>query len=96
MRVEGAAFRFRSAACLRQARRYLRARLQGVRPRWHFGHHQPAQARRQDPADPGSLRPDRKPHPPLPRERGGLERGLWVRGNHVGHVCPITTRGAVY
>src|SRR5208282_110805 len=48
-------------ARLRRARRDLRARVRRARPARRFGGHQPPRARRQDPADPRPLRPDRQP-----------------------------------
>jgi len=60
-RPQGAGLRFRPAARLRRARRDLRARLRRARPPRRLGRHQPAQHRRQDPPDPGPLRPDRQP-----------------------------------
>jgi D-serine deaminase-like pyridoxal phosphate-dependent protein len=53
--------------------RDLRARFQRARQARCLGRHQPARARRQDPADPRPLRPDRQPlrlvrrHPQQPR-----------------------------
>jgi hypothetical protein len=53
--------RFGPATGLRRARRDLRARFRRARKARRFGRHQPAGARRQDPADPRPLRPDRQP-----------------------------------
>jgi D-serine deaminase-like pyridoxal phosphate-dependent protein len=44
-----------------EPRRDLRASLGRARPARRLGRHQPARARRQDPADPRPLRPDRQP-----------------------------------
>src|ERR1700731_1626906 len=78
-------------------------RLQRARPSRRRGRHQPARSRRQDPPDPGPLRPDRQPlrlvclHPQqsrrtLPAARCNDARRLAIsrggRALSVGHALP--------
>jgi hypothetical protein len=59
--LKALAFDSGPAARLRRARRDLRAGFGRARQARPIGRHQPARARRQDPADPRPLRPDRQP-----------------------------------